>query len=51
MNKKFFAVILIIFFVFGKISAQTNAGYELALTAFSASATVMYSITNHLQLR
>ena len=38
MNKKFFAVILIVFF-FGNVSAQTNAGYELALTAFSTSTT------------
>ena len=38
MNKKLFVFILVVLFVFAKVSAQTNAGYELALTAFSASA-------------
>ena len=50
MNKKFFVFILVVFFVFTKVSAQTNDGYELALTAFSASASriqqlrIVYSI-------
>ena len=39
MNKKLlFVFILVVLFVFTNVSAQTNAGYELALTAFSASA-------------
>jgi len=38
MNKKFFVFLLFIFIIFTKVSAQTNDAYELALTAFSASA-------------
>ena len=39
MNKRLlFVFILVVLFIFTKVSAQTNAGYELALTAFAASA-------------
>ena len=38
MNKKLLVFILVVLFVFTNVSAQTNTGYELALTAFSASA-------------
>ena len=38
MNKKLFVLILVVFFVFTKVSVQTNDGYELAITAFAASA-------------
>ena len=38
MNLKSFVFILVGFFILTNVYAQTNAGYELALTAFSASA-------------